>query len=109
MLTGVAAVVALAGCRQLPVHATIREAAEENDWRDVQRHLRRGAAVNTKDDNGLTLLHVAAQEGSKRMTQDLLDAGADVHAQDNDGLTPLHWAAYKGRVKVAELLLLSFG
>jgi ankyrin repeat protein len=55
-----------------------------------------GAAVNTKDKNGLTALHYAARRASPSrvsIVQTLLAAGADADATSNTGETPLSLAA----------------
>ena len=65
----------------------------------------KGADVNAKDTDGITLLHIAADKVTKDMAELLIDKGADVNAKDKDGITPLRRAAAKGRKDVADLLI----
>src|SRR5262245_15545107 len=51
----------------------------------VKRLLSRGANVNAKDKNGLSLLHWAADAGDIKMVDTLFTRGADVDASDNYG------------------------
>uniref|UniRef100_A0A0G4F5B3 Uncharacterized protein n=1 Tax=Chromera velia CCMP2878 TaxID=1169474 RepID=A0A0G4F5B3_9ALVE len=55
--------------------------------------LSRGAEVDTRDNNGVPVLHVAALYGSVLVARLLIERGADVNATDPDGRTALHWAA----------------
>lgn len=57
--------------------------------------LRRGANVNTRDEDGETPLLRAARSGHEGVLQVLLNAGADPCAVDEDGRTALHLAAAK--------------
>jgi ankyrin repeat protein len=55
--------------------------------------LDRGAAVEAKESQGKTPLHLASQNGDKELTSLFLSRGADVHAVDEGGATPLHAVA----------------
>ena len=67
--------------------------------------LRKGAVVNTSNDESYTALHLAAGHGITAVLEVLLDLGAELEARDSDGWTPLHWAVRFGReFNVGELL-----
>ena len=65
-----------------------------------------GGAVDARDADGRTPLHLAARYGSSEMAKALGAAGADVNARNEDGWTPLHLVArYDGPAAVAAALL----
>lgn len=74
-----------------------------------------GVNVYTRDEKGLTLLHLVADdnldesESNLSWMELLLSNGADVNAQDVDGKTPLHWLVRKACSAKAVKLLLDFG
>ena len=61
--------------------------------------------VNSKDDNGRTLLHYVAQMGYKDVAELLLAKGADVNATRKWNRTPLHDAAVNRHKDIVEVLL----
>lgn len=61
--------------------------------------------VNTCNDLGISVLHVAAMNGHIEMADFLIDKGADVNATDHMGLTPLLIAAQRGYQKLVMLFL----
>lgn len=64
------------------------------------------SAVNEKDPQGHTPLHLAVGRGDPDTVKVLLEAGANPNLQDNDGVTPLTLAkSYAGMGEVADLLL----
>ena len=83
LLTTIAAVV-LVGCAtptQSP-NPPLFDAVKKGDIEAVRKHLDAGADVNTKDEDGYTLLTVAAAYGSKEIVELLIFNGVDVNASD---------------------------
>lgn len=64
-----------------------------------------GAAVDTIDAEGRTVLSIAAAQGDPDTVRLLLDRGLDEMHRDNGGWTPLHYAAFEGHTEACELLL----
>lgn len=64
------------------------------DVTEVQRMLLAGADVNTRNDEGSTLLMLASYAGNMAMVEALIDAGANVNAQDARGWSALSRAVY---------------
>ena len=72
----------------------------------VQLLHRRGAELESQDDEGRTALHKMALVGYQEMVAFLLKRGADPNSQDNEGHTALHLAIWWGEnLEMAELLL----
>lgn len=67
--------------------------------------IERGVPVNSRDEAGLTPLHLAASTGNLPALKALLFAKADLRAVDKSGGTPLHWAAARGREDAVKALL----
>ena len=61
--------------------------------------LDRGVPIDTKDDEGMSLLHWAARGGHVCTIRLLIRRGCDVDSVDGRGLTPLHLAAANGQTK----------
>ena len=61
-------------------------------------------ALNAKNDQGATALHLAAVQGDEALTRSLLLAGADPLMGDRKGRTPENVAAAAGHENVAKLL-----
>ena len=83
LLTTIAAVV-LVGCAtptQSP-NPPLFDAVKKGDIEAVRKHLDAGADVNTKDEDGYTLLTVAVAYGSKEIVELLIFNGVDVNAFD---------------------------
>ena len=99
--------------RQTKTNATPLHLASCCDRVEIARLLLdRGAAANSKGNQGRTPLHSVA-EGRYLYSQDdgicvaqlLLERGADVNALDEDNKTPLHLASYYKKVEIARALL----
>ncbi|RMC06540.1 hypothetical protein DUI87_15977 [Hirundo rustica rustica] len=67
---------------------------------DVRQLISSGGSVNQKNDEGVTLLHVACANGYKNVASLILDHEADLNVVDNLYWTPLHLAAKYGQIKV---------
>ena len=88
--------------RAAPIHS----AAETGDVSKLRAIVAANpAAINAKNDDGLTALWLAAQKGKLEAVTFLLENGADVDPKSDDGVTPLWIAAQQGYVEVVKALL----
>lgn len=62
-------------------------------------------SVDSVDQTGQTLLHLAISQGRADLVQLLLEFGPDIEAQNRSGSTPLETAAAAGEALIVELLL----
>lgn len=85
---------------QLQGHAQRARAEAVKQWLAA-----RGFDVNTSDEKGDSLLHVAAACGRADLLADLVGAGALVNARSQFGVTPLHRAAWAGHVDAIKVLV----
>lgn len=76
---------------------TFKSELEKNDYSKEQ--------LNTKDNDGNTVLHIAAKKGYDEIVNTLLLKGVPVNGKNNKGLTPLHFAAKKDQLKTCKLLI----
>ena len=51
--------------------------------------------LETKDEQGYTVLTLAVLVGNTNLIKVLLEKGADIHTDDNEGHKLAHWAAGK--------------
>uniref|UniRef100_A0A286XUV3 Myosin XVI n=1 Tax=Cavia porcellus TaxID=10141 RepID=A0A286XUV3_CAVPO len=72
---------------------------------DVRHFLSSGGNVNEKNEEGVTLLHMACASGYKEVALLLLEHGGDLNVPDNQYWTPLHLAAKYGQTNLVKLLL----
>jgi Regulator of chromosome condensation (RCC1) repeat/Ankyrin repeats (3 copies) len=86
---------------------SIFEFARRNDTEGIERLVSSGgAALDERDDNGLTAMHICATFGCAEACATLLKLGAKHSLQDyENGWTPLHRALYFGNLKVSLLLV----
>lgn len=63
------------------------------------------AVVNTRDEQGLTALHVASIYGQDAILDLILKQGADPNCIDSNEMTSLHYACLKGHQNITLLLL----
>lgn len=64
-----------------------------------------GANIESVDQNGWTVLHIAASKGNIAIVEVLLKRGAAINATTNANQTPLLMAACNGHLPVVRLLL----
>ncbi|KAF5903862.1 unconventional myosin-XVI isoform X2, partial [Clarias magur] len=72
---------------------------------DVRQLVSSGANVNQRNEDGVTLLHIACASGYRDVVYLLLESGADVQATDSSYWTPLHLAAKYGQMHIVNQLL----
>ncbi|XP_070409322.1 protein phosphatase 1 regulatory subunit 16A [Nothobranchius furzeri] len=82
-----------------------RGAKERTMLADIQALIHSGADLNTQDNNGATLLHIASANGYMSVAEMLVDSRVNMELKDSDGWTPLHAAACWGQIQVVELLV----
>jgi ankyrin repeat protein len=64
-------------------------------------------SLNSKNNEGSTLLHKAVEEGKRNVVEWLLARGARVNLTDNIEYTPLKWAVMLGRTEIARILMVN--
>ncbi len=84
-----------------PLEAAVRAREDRIAW----FLLRKGAAPDLANADGVTPLMMAAADGQRRLVRLLLSAGADVNARDAEGTTPVILAARNGHLTVVKVLL----
>eukprot|EP00064_Thunnus_orientalis_P001836 superscaffoldBa00000127_g1839 len=92
-----------------PLHAAARNGLIDH----IELYLRYGAAVDKRNDVGLTPLNAACSQPQElqdleryfKVCQMLLGAGADIHAMDQDKHSPLHMACKNVNPEIVDLLL----
>jgi len=75
------------------------------DLEEARELIENGADVNSADQHGNSVLHIAAQNGRGAIVEDLILNGADVNKGNNHKNTALHLAAQNGWDEVAKHLL----
>ena len=75
------------------------------DIEEAKRLIEAGADVNSEDQHGNSVLHIAAQNGRAGVIEDLILKGADVNKGNNHKNTALHLAAQNGWNDVTASLL----
>ena len=81
------------------------EAAKSGNLVEIERLLKRGANINTKDSTGRTPLHAASYNDHINIVNFLISNGADVNAKSNVDATPLHMASYSGHADIVNFLV----
>ncbi|WP_246210225.1 ankyrin repeat domain-containing protein, partial [Wolbachia endosymbiont of Atemnus politus] len=72
---------------------------------DINQLVESGFDINSKDANGITLLHKFTKEGDIVRVKSLLEHEADFSAIDNENRNPLHYAVMHEHKKIAKLLV----
>ncbi|XP_026644603.1 unconventional myosin-XVI isoform X2 [Microtus ochrogaster] len=72
---------------------------------EVRHFLSSGGDVNEKNEDGVTLLHMACASGYKEVVVLILEHGGDLNQVDDGYWTPLHLAAKYGQTALVKLLL----
>ncbi|MDR1308136.1 MAG: ankyrin repeat domain-containing protein [Treponema sp.] len=90
-----------AGCASEP---TVFYLIKEGRTKEAQAYFTGKAALNERDENGRTALHVAAEAGNEDMVRFLLAMGTEADTADNQGRTALGIAAGRGDPAIARLL-----
>ena len=80
-------------------------AVEESNLPAVQLLVQRGAALNQRDERGMTALALASEMGFQEAVEVLLAAGADPNILDSSGMTSLDVAEEHGAHDISTLLL----
>uniref|UniRef100_A0AAZ3PGS2 KAP NTPase domain-containing protein n=1 Tax=Oncorhynchus tshawytscha TaxID=74940 RepID=A0AAZ3PGS2_ONCTS len=78
---------------------------EENNVPAIKAHLDKFKEVDSRSENGQTLLMVTSEQGNIEMVQELIRRGANVNLDDVDCWTALISAAKEGHVEVVKELL----
>ena len=78
--------------------------AKMGDTRDVASILQKGAAIESTDIDGNTLLILAARDGHVDLVEYLIKQRARVNAMNSAGDTALKLAAFRGHLNVVEAL-----
>lgn len=89
-----------------PVQPLLHAAVRSCNHTIVAMLLQRGAAaVNDRNGNGTTALHIATELGDEAIVSLLLDYGADSSARDAWGKDALYLAVSAGHTSIVELML----
>jgi ankyrin repeat protein len=86
------------------VLALARDLARQDDSEELRGFLTHGVPVDTRDDDGNTLLMLAAYHGSTETVRMLLAAGADPDLRNARDQAPITGAMFKGERAVVDLL-----
>ena len=94
----------------VPVNSRLLVFARNSDAAGVERSLKEGANVNSRNRIGETALVIALKKEDPkpddlRIAQLMLEAGTDVNLAAVNGITPLMAAAWSGRTGIAAQLL----
>ncbi|HKB49593.1 MAG TPA: ankyrin repeat domain-containing protein, partial [Ktedonobacterales bacterium] len=89
----------------LAEHTPLVQAVRVRCYGAIGLLLDHGAALETRDPDGLTVLAFAARMGDDRAVALLLERGAQLDAKNQVGFTPLALAAHGGHGAVVERLL----
>ena len=87
------------------INDTFIRAAERGNLRILKQMLKKGANVNSYDEDGKTAFTLAAEHGHSEAMGVLIEAGADVNKDDSRWDTPLCYAVKNNHVECVSLLI----
>ncbi|MBU0632763.1 ankyrin repeat domain-containing protein [bacterium] len=90
--------------KQKKQKSVINDMIKKDDIAAFKILIRRGADVNAKDKNGVTLLHVAAKYRAKKIVKYLLENGADVKIHDNEYRDTLYYARFGRDTEIINMI-----
>lgn len=61
--------------------------------------------INEKDEEGVTMMHLAANFGNAELIETLIAKGGDVNEEDDCGRKPIHFAAMGNKREIAKVLI----
>jgi hypothetical protein len=86
-------------------HLVFLDCARNGEVAEVSQYLEKKDIIHTRNEDGLTALHLACQYGHLEIVRMLLQHGADVNSRDIDNWTPLHFAALENNTAIVQELL----
>lgn len=86
-----------------PMAEAFLDAAGTNDVAAVQRGLKQGIAVDSRDGRGRTALLIATHANAVEAARMLIEAGADVNARDQIDDSPYLYAGAEGRLEILKM------
>src|SRR5436190_16594015 len=89
----------------LPLNAKLLVAARNADGPAIERALQQGAAINSRNRLGESVLLIVLKKDRVDLARMLIDTGADVNQPALNGVTPLMAAAYGGHLEIARVLI----
>jgi ankyrin repeat protein len=105
-VVGALALCAAAQAQQaININAELLAAARGGNTERVRVLLEKGAAINSRNRLGDTVLLIAAKNGPLAMAMLALERGADVNQRNLAGISPLMAAAFNGDVQLTRALL----
>jgi len=81
------------------------KACTQNDILTLMECYAQGFKMNTLDDTGATLLHIAAKNGSNHVLEFCLQNGCDASHKDNDSKTALMYSEVNNHDACKDILL----
>jgi ankyrin repeat protein len=84
---------------------SIFKAASAGNLAVISKALKHGFNVESRSDNGQTLLMIACSFGQRSIAKRVMKHGADMDATDADGKTAAHVALQNGKQEMCEYLL----
>ncbi len=81
------------------------KAVETENLTLIKSLIEKGANVNTKNEYGLTALHIAVVKGNLQIIKYLVEKGADVKAKNEDDKTVLNYAKDRNNLEIVKYLI----